>query len=421
MTSLSAPPTGPRVAVQIDRAELPEFQRAARILLAHPLVTVRWPGEGALSLVRRWEVPLRAEFGRVLGYRLDVGRTSARLTRKAAVPSSTRGARTSTGRLLGRVASSFLCLTVAALEGLGEQTTASALADEVLRLRSGDDELPVDLTQWDQRRAFVDAVRWLEERGVLRLCDGGVDRWLADDGGDALYDLDRDAASRLLVASPSVLQDIDSPAGFLVDPYPASEDGRRSRLRHRLSRRLVTTAIVDYDDLDPDELAHLRQRRGRIAADVELLTGCRVEARAEGLALIDAPSDRISAVEFPAGGTEAQAALLWGGLLVAAATPPSDDDGGRSGSCRFVADEDVDRCWQDVVEGWGQRFKAEFRDAPDRLRARVAGLLAGFGLVRSVDGGILVSAALARYRPAAAEDPGPAAIQRSLLDGFGDG
>ena len=37
---------------------------------------------------------------------------------------------------------------LAALEELGDQTTASRLAEAVLRLRSGDDALPVDLTAY---------------------------------------------------------------------------------------------------------------------------------------------------------------------------------------------------------------------------------------------------------------------------------
>lgn len=64
-----------RVAVQLEPAQLEEMQRSARTLLAHPLITERWPKPGALVGVRRWETVLRAEFDRVLGYRLDVGRT----------------------------------------------------------------------------------------------------------------------------------------------------------------------------------------------------------------------------------------------------------------------------------------------------------------------------------------------------------
>ena len=229
----------------------------------------------------------------------------------------------------------MLCLALAAIESLGEQTSLSALAEEILRLRSGDDELPVDLTQYDQRRALADAVRWLEERGVVTLRDGAAEQWLADaEEGDALYDLDRDAASRLLVASPSVLRDVTEPGDFLVDPYPATAEGEQTRLRHRLARRLVTEPVVLYADLPADELAHVRQRRSRIADAVERLTGATVEARAEGLTLVDPPAAPISAEAFPSRGSEAHAALLWGTALAGAVADDqaaADDDGARAG------------------------------------------------------------------------------------------
>lgn len=430
--------SGPRAAVQIDRAELEDFQRAARLLLAHPLVTGSWPRPGALATVRRWEVPLTAEFGRVLGYRLDIGRSCARLYRRAATTSVHRGAFTGTDRPMGRLSCSFLCLALAALESLGDQTTASRLSDEVMRLRAGDDVLPVDLTRYDQRKAFVDAVKWLEDRAVLRLCDGTVERWMADDTtGDALYDVDRDAASRLLVASPSVLRDVDQAADFLQDVYAPTDDAQRNRLRHRIGRRLVGDPVLAYEDLDADELVYVRQRRTRLIADLEQLTGCTIEARAEGLCLVDASTDRISAREFPAGGTVAQATLLWGVRLSALAEQQSNapepvaadaehqrDSVVPAPSSTVLVDSNAAaHLWGQVVEEYGSRFNADFRDAPDRLHREVSSLLARLGLAAvHEDGTVRVSAALARYRPATFGNPtgaprGGDDAQLSLLGG----
>lgn len=410
---IDATRTGPRVAVQIDRADIADFQRAARLLLADPLVTATWPRPGALALVRRWEVPLRAELGRVLGFRLDVGPSCARLFRKAATTSRHRGGRTRTGRPMGRLTCSFLCLTLAALEGLGEQTTASALADEVQRLRSGDDTLPIDLTSHDQRRAFVDAVKWLEDRGVLRLCDGTVDRWLsdADAGGDALYDVDRDTASRLLVASPSVLRDVQAPSDFLGDVRGSSDDAERTWLRQRFARRLVSEPMVLWDDLPDDEAEHVRHRRTRILADVERLTGCRIESRAEGFCLIDADTDPIAEERFPAGGSETQAALLWSALLV---------DETQGGASPVVGLDVADRCWDEVVSAYRSRFRAEYREAPHRLRTDVDALLERFGLLQHRQAGLEISPVLARYRPLA-EAPPPVPPEPTLFGAFDDG
>lgn len=503
--TVTGPSTAPRAAVQIDQGDLEDFQRAARLLLAHPLITRRWPDPGALSLVRRWEVPLAHEMNRVLGYRLDVGRTCARLYRRAAVVSVHRGPTVSKGRHLGRWTCAVLCLALAAVESLGEQTSLSALAEEILRLRSGDDELPIDLTQYDQRRALADAVRWLEERGVVTLRDGTAEQWLSDaEEGDALYDLDRDAASRLLVASPSVLREVTEPADFLVDPYPPTAEGDQSRLRHRLARRLVTEPVVLYAALAPDELAHVRQRRSRIIDGVERLTGATVEARAEGMVLVDPPAAPISAEAFPSRGSEAHAALLWGTALARAVADDDDadvslglgpgaaaatDDTARGAVDRppsptgrrwpeddappFGADADAsgpraprgaapnrrpeddapsaavpslaaapgadpegfgpvtatapapapgrvvsagraDAAWDEVVAAYRDRFAADYRADPVRLRVAATALLARFGLILlRDDGSVVVHAVLHRYRPAVTL---AASAQMSLLD-----
>lgn len=388
-----------RAAVQLEPAQLEDMQRAARILLAHPLVTERWPKPGALVSVRRWETMLRTEFDRVLGYRLDIGRTSARLYRRPATLAANRGAFTSSGRPLGRLGYSSLCLVLAAVEGLGDQTTASQIAEEVQRLRAGDDALPVDLTRYDQRKAFVDALRWLEARGVLVLRDGEVDRWLSGDrDGDALYDLDQDIVSRLLVASPSVLRDVDTMEDFLVEAWGPSDEARTRALKHRIGRRVVTDPVVSLAALDPDELAHLRHRRGRIVGDLERLTGCRVEVRAEGMLLVD--DGELSDEAFPGTGTETQAALLWGAELIssAVAAPTSDTDLVPS-PWLAVGEDAAAEAWGKVVDGYRTRFKTEYRDNPDGLRSVVEELLARFGLLRTDDGFLSCHAALARYRP----------------------
>ena len=424
---------GPRAAVQIDAGELEDFQRTARLLLGHPLVTPTWPNPRALTTVRRWEVPLRNEFSRVLGFRLDVGRSSARLYRRAATTSVHRGPFTRTLRPLGHVACSFLCLVLAALEELGDQTTASRLADAVLRLRSGDDALPVDLTVYTQRRAFVDAVTWLEDRGVLGLRDEGADQWLDHDAeGDALYDVDRDCVSRLLVSSPSVLRGVGEAADFLVEPTAPGTEDRPQALRHRLARRLVEGPVMSYIDLGPEELAYVRERRTRLVRDLEQLTGCHVESRAEGMSLVDAQIEPIteSKHRFPGGGTLTQAALLWGAALVDLAATGEEvaaemvrDPEVRPAVAaeRWVGDAAGEQAWEDIVEEYRSRFSSDYRESPDKLRREVRELLGRFGLLGVEDDRLRVHAALARYRPDTEAEIGVAARQNTLTSQlFGD-
>lgn len=380
-----------RVAAHLDPAnELDDFQAAARALVSAGLVTERFPQPGALALVRRFEEPLRNELARLCRWRLDVAPTCARLVRRPAELSSHRPARTATQsrRLFSARAYAHLCLVLAAVESLGDQTSISLLADEVARIRAGDDSLPFDLTAHSHRRAFVDAVAWLEHRGILTLIDGDTETFLSS-GGDALYDIDRDAASRMLVSPPSVLAGLDSPDDFLDEAYPPTPEGAQSRARHRVHRRLLTESVLYYDDLPADERDFARQRRTRIREEVERLTGCTLECRAEGQALIGMPA----AENFPAGGAVAQAALLLGSELGACGSTPD------AGPHRVVGPDEAAAAWRRVVAAYAGRFTAEYRAEPDRLGAEATALLARLGLVE-VDsaGSIVVRAALARYR-----------------------
>ena len=381
-----------RVAVQLDPAnELDDFQAVARALLAHGLVTERFPQAGILALVRRFEEPLRSEFERICHWRLDIGPHCARLFRRPAATSHYRPARsvTQSRRAFTPQAYASLCMVLAAIEGLGEQTTIRQLADEVARLRAGDETLPFDLTTHTHRRAFVDAVAWLQERDVLVLLDGDTEAFLATEG-NALYDVDRATASRLLLSPPSVLAGLKGTEDFLEEPYPPTPEGAQSRARHRVHRRLLTEGALYYDDLPADERDYARQRRTRITVDLERLTGCILECRNEGQALIGLPA----AEPFPAGGAVAQAALLLGGELARAAVV--DKDGG---SARLVTPAEEDGAWRRVLAAYAGRFTAEYRAEPERLRAEATALLERLGLVETQGGSVLaVRPALARYR-----------------------
>lgn len=280
-----------------------------------------------------------------------------------------------------------MCLVLASLEGLGNQTTISQLAHEVARLHAGDPAIPFDLTLHAHRRAFVDAVAWLEQRGIFVLIDGDTERFVTA-GGDALYDVDRDAAGHLLASPPSVLAGLVSPEQFLDEPYPPTPEGAQSRARHRVHRRLLTEAVLYYEDLPEEERDYARQRRTCAREELERLTGCTLECRAEGQALIGLPA----AEPFPAGGAVAQAALLFGSELAGRAS-------GTDGARRSVSSTEADGAWRNVLAVYAGRFTADYRAEPERLRSEAMALLESLGLVITHSGGdISVFAALARYR-----------------------
>jgi uncharacterized protein (TIGR02678 family) len=393
-----------RTAATLDPAsELEGFQAAASVLIVHGIVTTDYPREGVLPLVRRFEEPLRREFHRLCHWRLDVGPTSARLLRRAAELSTERAARTTTQskRPFAPQTYASLCIVLAAIERLGEQTSIRRLAEEVALLVAGDDALPFDLTVHHHRRAFVDAVSWLERRGVLRLLDGETEHFLSG-AGDALYDIDQDAAGRLLLSPPSVLAGLSRPEDFLVETYPPTAEGAQARARHSVHRRLLTDVVVYYWALEDDERDYARQRRGRIREELERLTGATLECRLEGQALIGLPS----AEPFPGTGNVAQAALLLASELVVASVDSSSQaflGGGQPGEARpgdlLLSADELASAWRRIVASYRQRFSADYRAEPARLLSDAVAMLERLGLARRLEGGaVLLRPAIGRYR-----------------------
>jgi uncharacterized protein (TIGR02678 family) len=403
-----------RLAVHLPPHQLPELQRAARALLRSPLLTAR---DDEFRLVLRWETVLRNEFGQKLGYRLDVSRSAARLLRRPASTTDTRGAYIErNARHLGRWGYVYLCLTLAALEQPGHQVVASELLGRISNLARGDERLALDATEYSQRRAFRDAVRYLEQVGVLTVRDGDVESLLQE--GEVLWDVDRDAAAMCMVATPSILRSVSSVEDFVAEPMPSGIEARRRRARHLLNRRMLDQPVVVAADLDDDELELAWRNRRREAENISRLTGCEIERRREGIALIEHPIHPMGRSRFPGSDNASHAALLWLTELLQRAEPiePAehvDADGepleesvepgalpvvGSPTGDRPVEAEDVDAAWTTVLEQYGERLGKDAREQPDRVRAAAETTLQRFGLVEPGPRHWRIRAAANRYR-----------------------
>ena len=240
--------------------------------------------------------------------------------------------------------------------------------------------------------------------------------------------------SRLLVSSPSVLRGVGEAADFLVEPTAPGTEDRPQALRHRLARRLVEGPVMSYSDLGADELNYVRERRTRLVRDLEQLTGCHVESRAEGMSLVDATIEPITEPRhrFPSGGTLTQAALLWGAALVELAATgdeviretvlePDDEVRLAPAAERWVNGAAADEAWEEFADRYRSKFSSDYRESPDKLRREVGELLARFGLLAVEGDRLRVHAALARYRPDAdAEVDGQTSENALTSQMFGD-
>ncbi len=432
-----------RFAADVGDLELADYQRAVRLALRHPLITSGWPDERALPRIRRFAAELRVDLAEAFGYRLELHGSTARLVRAADALDPDRPALSRTGRPFDRQRYAFLALCLAVLGRAGIQITLSELADAVAADANRIAGLSFDPDRGVDRRALVDAVGWLEERGVLRLADGSSSAWAGDPGrGEALYDIARDVA--FAVFRPTrVLQHAGSVAGLQERSMGSSGNAERRAAAQAARRAVVEWPVVYYADVPIDVANHLRGTA--LPADVRRLTGLRVERRAEGVLLVD--TARLSVEAFPGTGSVAQAAVL---LAVEMADRVVDPDGRRvkrmpapdprtrqseliarvdaglpagttvalddvveatptgsdaSGDDRypFITDSFLRERVVEILRRYGSAFGAAWHADPDLLRTEAVALLRRFGAVTPVPGGVLVRPLVGRYRNTVAQ------------------
>jgi uncharacterized protein (TIGR02678 family) len=446
-----------RFATDVPDLELGDYQRTVRLLLRHPLITSGWPDEKALPRVRRFAGTLGRDLAVAFDYRLELQGNTARLLRTRDAVDPTHPALSRTGRPFDRQRYAYLSLCLAALGRSGIQTTLTELADIVAADANRIAGLGLDPDRGGDRRAFVDAVGWLEERGALSVADGSAAAWASDpEAGEALYDVARDVVLALFRPA-RVVQHVESVTALLHRPTATSRDTERLAAAQVARRTVVESPVVYFADVEPRVANHLRGTT--IAGDLQRLTGLRVERRAEGLLLVDTVA--LSQERFPGTGAVAQAALLLAvamaeravdpdrrrvrrleppdrleaqrqlvsaidaGLPTAtrvrlpdepdagSAEPPAgpgdladrrgDADDDAPGRLPFVTDSFLRQAVVDVLERFRPAFGSQWHADPDRLCAEAIDLLERFGAVLRVPGGVLVRPLVGRYRDTVAQ------------------
>ncbi|WP_369033141.1 TIGR02678 family protein [Streptomyces adonidis] len=294
-----------------DVALAAERRTAARLLLAHPLVTGTGPHSDTFPLVRRHADWLAQRFQQVFGYRLLVEATYARLFKAGLGPDSGhRLERPSTGTPFTPRTYTYLALALSVLVTAPEQLLLSQLVAD-LRAAAVDAGIEItDTGRQAERRTLAAALRQLVDWGVLVETEGRVSAVAEEQGegrsgeqaGEALLTVDREIA-RAVVAGP-LAQSRDG-ADLVRRAADPGFGGPRTYVR----RRLVETPVVLLDDLTDAEREWLRTRQRREAQAFSELLGLEAEIRAEGIALID-PDAELTDLHLPGTGTVAQAALL---------------------------------------------------------------------------------------------------------------
>jgi uncharacterized protein (TIGR02678 family) len=430
-----------RFARDISDHDLADYQRAVRLVLRHCLITASWPTDKALVRVRRFSSTLRRDLSDGFGYRLELHGSTARLIRAKDLIDATQPARSRTDRAFDRRRYAYLMLCLSVLGRAGVQITLSELADSVASDAGRIPGLGLDPDRGGDRRAFVDAVGWLETRGALTLADGSASSWMSDpSAGEALYDVARDVLFALYRPTRMV-QAITSVAALLDRSAAGSANEERRVAAQAARRAVVERPVVYYRDVADGVANHLRGTA--LAEDLKRLTGLRVERRAEGVLLVDTAN--FSAERFPGTGSVAQVAIL---LAVDMADRIVDPDSRRvkrieglrqsarqaeliglidlglpeTSLITLAASDDVPNSEPEtecdevddrlpfipesflhtavtrILATYGSSFGAEWHADPERLRTEAVDLLTRFGCVRPVPGGVLVLPLTGRYR-----------------------
>lgn len=291
-----------------------ERRDALRALLMRPLMTA---AHADFAVVRRHAEELREWFAHASGWILHVERDCARLYKRPAdLRDATRGAPEFERRRY-----ILFCLACAALERAEPQITLRTLGERLLTL-AAEPELAqrgfsFALEAQHERRDLVGVCRTLLELGVLHRVAGDEDAFVSR-AGDALYDVQRRVLASVLAATRgpstwpagSAPESIDTRLSALVAEYtPDSDEGRRTAMRHHLSRRLLDDPVLYFDDIDIDLRAYLQNQRGPLAGRLCEASGLLAEQRAEGLALVDESGD-LTDLAMPAIGTASHITLL---------------------------------------------------------------------------------------------------------------
>lgn len=382
-----------------------EIRTAARCLLRTPLLHAdAHPDE--LALVRRYRSELTQLFSKDLGYRLVVEPGLARLFKPGLGTHPGRGLRRRTGADFDPRRYAFVALALAALTRARRQLMVDELVSGI-RSAAVDAGIDIDLDAIAQRRALHSALIALIDIGVVSERDGDLEHW-AEQRTQSLLDVHRDRLA-VLVAAP--LSGCAQPRDVTrVAAIPSSVGGARVAIR----RQLVEQPVMSVADLTEEQHEWWKRNRHRERDWFRSCLGLELELRAEGAVAVD-PKGELTDREFPAGGSARHFALL---LLDALVNELRASDGTTLAGTNWarIVESTARAAGDRVFDRWNRGLRKAHRENPDLAYQEAIAVLGEIGLVRRVEGALLVHAAAARYAPRPELVSNSQSGERSLFD-----
>jgi uncharacterized protein (TIGR02678 family) len=376
-----------------DTQAAAERRTALRALLMQPLLTNERSAD-ELLLVRRHREHLIRLCAEGLGYRLVVEPNAARLYKAGLGRDATRPLRKPTSRGQGRRfeprAYALLCLALAALTRCPGQLLLDELVAQV-RSAVADAGLDVDLDKVADRRAIAASLSVLIDLGVLVEREGDLTRWIEDRAAQSLLDVRRD---RLNLVAASGLSAATGPEDLLdAAALPSAAGGARVAIR----RALLESPLLSINELTEDQSEWWRRNRIRETEWFREHVGLELELRAEGAMAID-PDESLTDLIFPGAGSARHAALLVVEQLVGLVREDARSAELADRVWRVVPDGAFEQAVRSVGAEHARGLRKAYEDA-EVLAVDVLEVLTESGLLRSIDEGLAVHAAAARYAP----------------------
>lgn len=311
----------------VEASDLGSYQSAVRHVLTCALITEQRPWPGVLGQVLRWADEMTRDFRELLGYTLIATGHYVRLVRRFDTLDSTqRSVFCRNGRQFDRRRLAYLCLALGSFRRSRIEVNLADLVRIFTPAANSIAGLGFDPTVHAHKAAFVDVLRWLLDRGALRLSDGSLDSWERDtERGDALFDIDHEICTALFKPARPI-QHVTSASGLLHEA-PGLDAPAGGEVVARQARRLLVELPVVYDVDVPPAVADVLHGHD-FAEELARLTGLVVERRAEGVMLAD-PSESFTDRRFPGRGSAVSRAA---GLLLAkiACLPEGPEDEART-------------------------------------------------------------------------------------------
>jgi len=327
--------------------------------------------DDAMAKVRRNLTDITSALGR-LGWPLVVERDLIRLRKS---PPVRRGAWAALAP--SPQACTWFFLLVAAAEAM---PPAVALGKLVAAAKTAAAEAGVTVVgDIAERRAIVQALKLLDDRGVVEQVDGDTQGYMHEDEPPVLLSIHH---TRLLhvIANPGASDVAADPVGWLRQVEAEPDPGRRMR------RRLVDDTVVYTADLDEAEADWLSRRvRGDDGEQLAKAFGLHLERRSEGAAFV-VPSDafrydrELGPTPFPSAGTVPHAALLLCGHAHDNGIPAIDRPGWLGMAAADVRDHLV--MLADRFGAGRGGWRTDLAGNPTQLADDVQSLLTGLDLIR---------------------------------------